>query len=153
MQLLLVVLQAAAVLLHRAYAQLDFCNQDCQQSQRAALQLLYSQTNGPKWQQADGWTTLPCGSACDSWPQHCSWTGVHCCLPAGVLGSGTPHFPSNAAINCTMVGGVTALLLSNQHLHGRLSEDTWPPLSGSVKYLDLAGDCLLGSCKVPVWVK
>ena len=139
MRTCLIAVFVSVILLSRAFADLEFCNNSCQQSQRAALQLLYSQTSGNKWQRTDGWTTSPCGSACDSWPQHCSWSGVHCCLPAGVLGSGSPHFPSNAAVNCTMVGGVVALLLSNQHMHGSLSEEVWPALAGSLKYLDMSG--------------
>jgi len=130
---------AATLVLHTASAQLEFCNSQCQQSQRESLQLLYSQTSGHKWQHTDGWTTSPCGSACNSWPQHCSWSGVHCCLPVGVLGSGTPAFPSNAAVNCTMVGGVVALLMGNQHLHGDMTEEVWPALGASLKYLDLSG--------------
>lgn len=121
-------------------AQMEFCDKDCQQAQRESLQLLYAQTSGSKWQHSDGWTSLPCGSACDSWPQHCSWSGVHCCLPVGVLMSGAPHFPSSAAVNCTRVGGVVALLLGNQHMQGSLTEEVWPALAGSLKYLDLSGD-------------
>ena len=144
--ILLFILSFKTVLFREVAAQLGFCNQQCQQSQRTALQSLFSQTNGHRWQRSGGWTPLTCGSACDVWPQHCSWNGVHCCLPAGVIGSGTPQFPSNAAINCTMVGGVAALLLSNQHLHGRLSEEIWLPFQGSMKYLDLSGGSLV---KVP----
>ena len=143
-------ISAATLLLHTASAQLEFCNRQCQQSQRESLQLLYSQTSGHKWQHTDGWTTSPCGSACDSWPQHCSWSGVHCCLPVGVLGSGTPAFPSNAAVNCTMVGGVVALLMGNQHLHGAMTEEVWPALGASLKYLDLSGVDQMTLC-VPLW--
>ena len=130
----------ASVVIFRVRAQLEFCDSRCQGAQRLALQLLYSETGGPRWHRADGWTMQSCGSACDHWPQHCTWSGVHCCLPAGVLGSGSPHFPSNAAINCTMVGGVCALLLSKENMHGSIPEKIWPALAGSLKYLDFSGE-------------
>lgn len=130
----------ATVVLLPVHAQLEFCDSRCQHAQRLALQLLYSETGGPRWNRADGWTMQPCGSACDHWPQHCAWSGVHCCLQAGVLGAGSPHFPSNAAINCTMVGGVCALLLSKENMHGKIPEQIWPALAGSLKYLDFSGE-------------
>lgn len=132
----------AASLLLPAQAGLQVCNNDCQNSQRTALQQIYSETGGPRWHQTAGWTTQPCGAACSSWPQHCTWSGVHCCLPAGVLGSGAPQFPSNAAINCTMVGGISALLLSKQNMHGTISETVWPRLAGSITHLDFSGTTL-----------
>ena len=121
-------------------AKLELCDSQCQDAQRTALQVLYTETGGSRWHRAGGWTMQPCGSACEHWPQHCGWSGVHCCLPAGVLGSGSPHFPSNAAINCTMVGGVCALLLNKENMHGSIPEKIWPSLAGSLKYLDFAGD-------------
>ena len=129
----------AASLVSSAHADLQVCNNNCQNSQRIALQQIYSETGGPRWHRSAGWTAQPCGAACSSWPQHCTWSGVHCCLPAGVLGSGAPQFPSNAAINCTMVGGISALLLSKQNMHGSIPESVWPMLSGSMTYLDFSG--------------
>lgn len=120
-------------------ARADLCDHECQQAQRDALQLLYSSTRGSKWLNQQGWTLNACGSECNSWPQHCSWTGVHCCLPAGVIGPGTPHFPSNAAINCTTIGGITAVLLRSMNLQGTLPEEAFAPLSCSLKMLDLSG--------------
>ncbi len=38
-----------------------------------------------------------------------------------------------------MVGGVVALLMGNQHLHGAMTEEVWPALGASLKYLDLSG--------------
>ncbi len=38
-----------------------------------------------------------------------------------------------------MVGGVVALLMGNQHLHGDMTEEVWPALGASLKYLDLSG--------------
>lgn len=128
---------AAVVSLTSAGAEL--CDLACQAAQRDALQLLYSSTRGSKWQNQQGWTLNVCGSECKNWPQHCSWTGVHCCLSAGVIGPGTPHFPSNAAVNCTNSGGVTALLLRSMNLHGTLPEAVFAPLSCSLKMLDLSG--------------
>ena len=129
----------SASLVMSAHARLEVCGTDCQNSQRLALQQIYSETGGPHWHRSAGWTTQPCGAACSSWPQHCTWSGVHCCLSAGVLGSGAPHFPSNAAINCTMVGGVSALLLPKQNMHGSIPDSVWPMLSGSMTYLDFSG--------------
>ena len=118
----------------------EFCDRKCQQAQREALQLLYSSTHGSKWQSQQGWTLNACGSECDLWPQHCSWTGVHCCMTAGVIGPGTPHFPSNAAINCSNIGGVTAVLLRSMNLQGTLPEAVFAPLACSLKMLDLSGN-------------
>lgn len=132
----------ALICLHEVNAQLQYCNSRCQEAQRVALQQLYFETGGPRWNRAEGWTMQSCGSACDSWPQHCNWSGVHCCLPAGVLGSGAPHFPSNAAINCTMVGGVCALLLNKENMHGGIPDQIWSALAGSLKYLDFSGEIL-----------
>lgn len=129
----------AAACFVSVHAVLEVCNSSCQHSQRIALQQLYSETSGPHWHQGAGWTTQPCGAACGSWPQHCNWSGVHCCLPAGVIGAGAPQFPSNAAINCTMVGGVSALLLSKGNMHGNIPESVWPKLAGSITYLDFSG--------------
>lgn len=143
----------AATLFASVHAVLEVCNSKCQNAQRIALQQLYSETGGPRWHRAAGWTTQPCGAACDSWPQHCSWGGVHCCLSAGVLGSGAPQFPSNAAINCTMVGGVSALLLSKNDMHGSIPESIWSKLAGSITYLDFSGtkiSCLLGAIIPPI---
>ena len=140
------VLSALAALLP---ACAEVCDVTCQQSQREALQLLYSSTKGSRWQNQQGWTLNACGSECGSWPQHCSWTGVHCCLPAGVLGPGTPHFPSNAAINCTSVGGITAILLRGTNLQGTLPEEVFAPLAVSMKMLDLSGRtcrAITGAC-------
>lgn len=141
--LLSLILTAVAVTPARA----ELCDLQCQASQREALQLLYSSTRGPKWQTPQGWTLNACGSDCNNWPQHCSWTGVHCCLPAGVIGPGTPHFPSNAAINCTRIGGVTALLLRSMNLHGTLPEAVFSPLSCSLKMLDLSGMSCKSACE------
>ncbi|KAL0031937.1 hypothetical protein WJX79_006910 [Trebouxia sp. C0005] len=44
-----------------------------------------------------------------------------------------------------MVGGVVALLMGNQHLHGAMTEEVWPALGASLKYLDLSGNDLEGS--------
>ena len=38
-----------------------------------------------------------------------------------------------------MVGGVVALLMGNQHLRGDMTEEVWPALGASLKYLDLSG--------------
>lgn len=129
----------AACILVSVHAALEVCNTQCQNSQRLALQQIYFETGGPRWHRSAGWTTQPCGAACSSWPQHCSWSGVHCCLSAGVLGSGAPQFPSNAPINCTMVGGVSALLLSKANMHGSIPESIWPLLAGSITHLDFSG--------------
>ena len=108
------------------------CNTACQQSQQAALQQLYAQTNGATWKEQQGW--LQEASASDlALDAHCSWFGVLCCS-----GNSTLQGMGNGTLPCSSPGAVLQLSLPGNGLHGKLTADVLTNLT-SLVVLDLPG--------------
>ena len=111
------------------------CDAACQQSQQAALQQLYAQTNGTNWKEQQGW--LQEANASDlALDAHCSWSGVLCCN-----GNSTLQGLGNGSLPCSSPGAVVQLSLPGNGLHGKLTADVLTNLT-SLVVLDLPGKAI-----------
>lgn len=108
------------------------CDASCQTEQREALQLLFTSLSGSGWANNTGWDTAELSYPNQTWPAHCSWFGVACCLPKGYVVV-PRRFTVPTLLPCSNPGAVGALHMTYNRLKGRLNSsagDPWTTLAG-----------------------
>lgn len=136
------------------------CNETCQWCQQEALMTLYTNLNGGNWTRREGWmmTKTSANEEDQDSASHCNWEGVVCCAEDGsLLDLPYPGYIQYSLTNetrCFVYGGIAALLMSNNSMHGELDANTFKTsilgltlevlvMSGKfVSFADRNKDCL-----------